>query len=88
MLSKQSIRGNVKILLDDEVLTKDQIDQIKSYNSLFGTKMDGISRTLSRVYIKKLFRKYEKNLPPEIQEFSDNNSRRWGGGLCEILFDK
>tara|TARA_B100000902_G_C26742339_1_gene636741 strand:+ start:67 stop:351 length:285 start_codon:yes stop_codon:yes gene_type:complete len=25
MLSKQSIRGNVKILLDDEVLTKDQI---------------------------------------------------------------
>jgi len=25
MLSKQSIRGNVKISLDDEVLTKDQI---------------------------------------------------------------
>ena len=25
MLSKQSIRGNVKILLDDKVLTKDQI---------------------------------------------------------------
>tara|TARA_R100000742_G_C4203416_1_gene31857 strand:+ start:39 stop:323 length:285 start_codon:yes stop_codon:yes gene_type:complete len=25
MLSKQSIRGNVKILLNDEVLTKDQI---------------------------------------------------------------
>ncbi len=25
MLSKQSIRGNVKISLDDEILTKDQI---------------------------------------------------------------
>ena len=66
------------------ILTKDQIDQIKSYNSLFGTKMDGISRTLSRVYIKKLFRKYEKNLSTEVHEFSDNNSRRWGGGLESI----
>lgn len=66
------------------ILTNDQMDQIKSYNSLFGTKIDGISRTLSRVYIKKLFRTYEKNSANKILEFSDNNSRRWGGGLESI----
>ena len=53
-------------------------------NSLFGTKIDGISRTLSRVYIKKLFRKYEKNKIDDISEFAENNSRRWGGGLDSI----
>ena len=65
-------------------LTDDQFNQIKSYNSLFGTKIDGISRTLSRVYIKKLFRKYEKNKIDDISEFAENNSRRWGGGLESI----
>ena len=65
-------------------LNNDQFNQIKSYNSLFGTKIDGISRTLSRVYIKKLFRKYEKDKIEEIAEFSENNSRRWGGGLESI----
>ena len=65
-------------------LTYDQFNQIKSYNSLFGTKIDGISRTLSRVYIKKLFRKYEKNKIDDISEFAENNSRRWGGGLESI----
>ena len=65
-------------------LNSDQFNQIKSYNSLFGTKIDGISRTLSRVYIKKLFRKYEKDKIEEIAEFSENNSRRWGGGLESI----
>ena len=59
-------------------------NDIKSYNSLFGTKIDGISRTLSRVYIKKLFRKYDKMNLDDLHEFSDNNSRRWGGGLESI----
>tara|TARA_A100001388_G_C28773194_1_gene505299 strand:+ start:1690 stop:3795 length:2106 start_codon:yes stop_codon:yes gene_type:complete len=66
------------------LLSDDQIDQIKSYNSLFGTKIDGISRTLSRVYIKKLFRKYDKMNLDDLHEFSENNSRRWGGGLESI----
>ena len=65
-------------------LNSDQFNQIKSYNSLFGTKIDGISRTLSRVYIKKLFRKYEKDRIEEIAEYSEKNSRRWGGGLESI----
>ena len=58
-------------------LNIDQVNQIKSYNSLFGTKIDGISRTLSRVYIKKLFRNYNKDKIEDIAEFSENNSRRW-----------
>jgi len=65
-------------------LNIDQVNQIKSYNSLFGTKIDGISRTLSRVYIKKLFRNYKKDKIEDITEFSENNSRRWGGGLESI----
>ena len=31
-----------------------------------------------------LFRKYEKDKIEEIAEFSENNSRRWGGGLESI----
>jgi vacuolar-type H+-ATPase subunit C/Vma6 len=62
--------------------------QIKSYNDLFGNSIEGLSRTLSRVYIKKLFRssKSEQFSDREFaaQEFEDNNSRRWGGGLESI----
>ena len=36
------------------LLSDDQIDQIKSYNSLFGTKIDGISRPFQRLYKKAI----------------------------------
>ena len=68
-------------------LTEEQVNQITSYNSLFGLTLTGISRTLSRVYIKKLFRKFKqstKKEPLEDLTFEDNNSRRWGGGLESI----
>ena len=68
-------------------LTSEQINQITSYNSLFGLTLTGISRTLSRVYIKKLFRKFKQHIKKEPLEdltFEDNNSRRWGGGLESI----
>ena len=68
-------------------LTDEQINQITSYNSLFGLTLTGISRTLSRVYIKKLFRKFKQSIkrePLEDLTFEDNNSRRWGGGLESI----
>ena len=69
-------------------LSQDQENQIKSYNDLFGNSIEGLSRTLSRVYIKKLFRSpKEENFSKDefvIQEFDDNNSRRWGGGLDSI----
>ena len=68
-------------------LTSEQINQITSYNSLFGLTLTGISRTLSRVYIKKLFRKFKQRIKKEPLEdltFEDNNSRRWGGGLESI----
>jgi len=69
-------------------LSEDQENQIKSYNDLFGNSIEGLSRTLSRVYIKKLFRssKSEQFSDREFaaQEFEDNNSRRWGGGLESI----
>jgi len=68
-------------------LTSEQINQITSYNSLFGLTLTGISRTLSRVYIKKLFRKFKQSIKKEPLEdltFEDNNSRRWGGGLESI----
>ena len=59
---------------------------IKSYNDLFGKSIEGISRTLSRVYVKKLFRKPTNDNDIKIlkDEFSENNSRRWGGGLESI----
>ena len=53
-------------------------EQIKSYNSLFGTKIDGISRTLSRVYIKKLFRNYNKDKIEDIAEFSEKQFKKMG----------
>ena len=65
-------------------LSKDQIDQIKSYNKIFSNSIDGISRTLSRVYIKKLFRKTELSNLIVPEEFNYNNSRRSGGGLESI----
>ena len=67
-------------------LTEDQTNQLKSYNDLFGKSIEGISRTLSRVYVKKLFRKPTNDNDIKIlkDEFSENNSRRWGGGLESI----
>jgi len=65
-------------------LNQDQENQIESYNSLFGSNIEGISRTLSRVYIKKLFRSLASEQKPVHPEFSENNSRRWGGGLESI----
>ena len=68
-------------------LTEEQVNQITSYNSMFGLTLTGISRTLSRVYIKKLFRKFKQSIkrePLEDLTFEDNNSRRWGGGLESI----
>jgi len=70
-----------------KIISKEQVNQITSYNSLFGLTLTGISRTLSRVYIKKLFRKFKQNTKKEPLEdltFEDNNSRRWGGGLESI----
>ena len=64
-------------------LSDEQYDQINSYNKLFGKSLEGISRTLSRVYIKKFFRKYDEELQIN-DEFNTNNSRRWGGGLDSI----
>ena len=51
---------------------------------LFGNKIDGISRTLSRVYIKKLFRTLNNSYQITNDEFHENNSRRWGGGLESV----
>ena len=64
-------------------LSNEQHDQIDSYNKLFGKSLEGISRTLSRVYIKKFFRTFNDETG-ENEEFSANNSRRWGGGLESI----
>ncbi len=64
-------------------LSNEQHDQINSYNKLFGKSLEGISRTLSRIYVKKFFRSYDENIS-ENEEYSDNNSRRWGGGLESI----
>ncbi len=68
------------------LLSKDQKNQLKSYNELFGSSIEGISRTLSRVYIKKLFRTplTTNNETTIFNEFQENNSRRWGGGLESI----
>ena len=67
-------------------LSEDQENQLKSYNELFGSSIEGISRTLSRVYVKKLFRKpiIPDHKSELLSEFQDNNSRRWGGGLESI----
>ena len=83
---------NLESLLFDDLkkitfsLSDDQKNQLKSYNELFGNSIEGISRTLSRVYVKKLFRKpIALNSKSELlNEFQDNNSRRWGGGLESI----
>ncbi len=64
-------------------LNKTQIDQIQNYNNLFGTSLEGISRTLTRVYVKKLFRSIEgqesaKNISQQ------DTDRRWGGEVVGI----
>jgi len=77
-LYKTSNRNKMSFKLSNE-----QHKEINLYNKLFGDSLEGISRTLSRVYIKKLFRTYdEKNSIND--EFDSNNSRRWGGGLESI----
>ena len=49
---------NLESLLFDDLkkitfsLSDDQKNQLKSYNELFGSSIEGISRTLSRVYVK------------------------------------
>ena len=43
-------------------LTNDQHNQIDSYNKLFGNTLEGISRTLSRVYIKNFLEHVLKDL--------------------------
>ena len=65
-------------------LNNEQKQEIENYNKLFGNKLDGISRTLSRIYIKKIFRSLDKDRSKVLTEFKDNKSRRWGGGLESI----
>ena len=67
-------------------LSEEQQNQLQSYNELFGSNIEGISRTLSRVYVKKLFR-IPVTLGDDLKlmgDFQENNSRRWGGGLESI----
>ena len=65
MLSKQSIRGNVKILLDDEVLTK---DQILEFNKEWSEKEELLFRKMLkqggiiRIQGKKFKIKNEENI--------------------------
>ena len=60
-----------------------QIEQITNYNNLFGTTLEGVSRTLTRVYVKKLLRAVEGQTAIENLQLSDTN-RRWGGELVGI----
>ena len=65
MLSKQSIRGNVKISLDDEVLTK---DQILEFNKEWSEKEELLFRKMLkqggiiRIQGKKFKIKNEENI--------------------------
>ena len=81
-LDKLKFKNKKQLLF---ALSEDQTNQLKSYNDLFGKSIEGISRTLSRVYVKKLFRKpINDDLKILKEEFTENNSRRWGGGLESI----
>ena len=63
-------------------LSKTQIDQIENYNNLFGTTLEGISRTLTRVYFKKLLRSVDGKR--DIENTSLDTNRRWGGEIAGI----
>ncbi len=62
-------------------LSKFQIEQMKFYKNLFGVTAEGISRTLSRVYVKKFFRSTQTEHAMDRLDFIDNNSRRLTGEL-------
>jgi len=57
-------------------LSEFQIEQMKFYKNIFGVTLEGISRTLSRVYVKKFFRSIQTEHAMDRLDFIDNNSRR------------
>ena len=63
-------------------LNKTQVDQIENYNNLFSTTLEGISRTLTRVYFKKLLRSVDGK--QNIENISLDTNRRWGGEVIGI----
>ena len=65
-------------------LNKFQIEQMKFYKNLFGITLEGISRTLSRVYVKKFYRSTHENDTIKSTDFIDNNSRRLTGDIDSI----
>jgi len=52
--------------------------------TFYGSSLDGISRTLSKIYIKKFFRQPAQSTENKKINFTENESRRWGGGLESI----
>ena len=65
-------------------LNQFQIEQMKFYKNLFGITLEGISRTLSRVYVKKFFRSTSDKYIIKSKDFIENNSRRLTGDLDSI----
>jgi len=65
-------------------LNQFQIEQMKFYKNLFGITLEGISRTLSRVYVKKFYRSTHENDTIKSTDFIDNNSRRLTGDIDSI----
>ena len=65
-------------------LNQFQIEQMKFYKNLFGITLEGISRTLSRVYVKKFFRSAQDEDTVKRSDFIENNSRRLTGDLDSI----
>ena len=65
-------------------LNKFQIEQMNFYKNLFGITLEGISRTLSRVYVKKFFRSTSDKYIIKSKDFIENNSRRLTGDLDSI----
>ena len=64
-------------------LNEFQIGQMKFYKKLFGTTLEGIGRTLTRVYVKKFYRSTNgKNMSNT--DFISNNSRRLTGDVDSI----
>ena len=65
-------------------LNQFQIEQLKFYKKLFGITLEGISRTLSRVYVKKFYRSTHETDTIKSTDFIDNNSRRLTGDIDSI----
>ena len=65
-------------------LNEFQIAQMVFYKNLFGISIEGISRTLSRVYVKKFYRSTDEKNTIKSADFIDNNSRRLTGDLDSI----